>query len=140
MFFPFRRRTRLRPNRKGSRSADGFFGGDLGAGGIPTRSRSCWFRESERDGGRNPLYLIFALRGFRACLDYPEVLVLECCFPYTWFFRAYPTGPGFDTIPRIGSQRQMSHTSREELDQRQREAPDLGRKIVGVAALPSRTV
>lgn len=48
--------------------------------------------------------------------------------------------PGFNTIPRIGSQRQMSHTSREELDQRQREAPDRVRKIIGVAcsSLPYR--
>jgi DNA-binding FrmR family transcriptional regulator len=30
--------------------------------------------------------------------------------------RPYHTGPGFDTIPLLGSQRKMSHTSREKLD------------------------
>jgi DNA-binding FrmR family transcriptional regulator len=28
----------------------------------------------------------------------------------------YRTGPGFDTIPLLGSQRKMSHTSKEKLD------------------------
>ena len=74
-------------------------------------------RESERERGEKRLILSSLFGEFRKSWTTRRLWFLNQIFHiYLACPRPYRTGPGFDTIPLLGSQGKMSHTSREKLD------------------------